>query len=141
MYTPHQSAVLCWGKLRRVLLVGLARKKVEAKLVHRHGSCARCGACCRILFHCPSLDCSNGTPRCLIYDNRPGMCIHFPLDPADLRDRDIVMPGSKCGFHFNGTAVPLPAAARRVPRNGHRRTFTGTMALLRSFFHRPNGHV
>jgi hypothetical protein len=89
-----------WGKLRRFFLVGVRKKKVLDMLSRRHGACNRCGACCKLLFQCPAYDESDGEPRCLIYNDRPGVCGLFPLDERDLADRDLVMPEQPCGFFF-----------------------------------------
>lgn len=95
--------LLCWGKFRRLWLVAFAHRSVERKLSRRRGACTRCGACCKLLFQCPAYDESDGVPKCLIYNDRPGVCGLFPLDERDLRDRDFVMPDRRCGFFFTDT--------------------------------------
>lgn len=138
-----------WGKLRRAFLVSFRKKRVEEKLDRRRGACSRCGACCKIMFKCPAYDDSDGSPKCLIYNDRPGVCSLFPLDEKDLRDRDVVMPGTKCGFYFDD--APRPAGERREsmplrwgPSRGNPgeegeavRAPSGTLAILRLIFFKP----
>ena len=100
MYSLRESFALAWGKLRRAFLVTFRKGLVEEKLQRRRGACSRCGACCKLLFNCPAYDDSDGSPKCLVYNDRPGVCGLFPLDEKDLRERDIVLPGKKCGFYF-----------------------------------------
>ncbi len=160
MYTLRQCAVMTWGKVRRAFLIAVRKKRVVEKLGRRRGACTRCGACCKILFKCPAYDDSDGTPKCLIYNDRPGVCGLFPLDEKDLRDRDIVMPGTNCGFFFadgdgkdgNGSGngsrqgplrEAMPAPIRWGPparQNGGPKVVRGTLAIVWSLFHRPNGN-
>ena len=100
MYSLRQKFALAWGKLRRAFLVTFRKGRVEEMLERRRGACARCGACCKLLLKCPAYDDSDGTPKCLVYNDRPGVCGLFPLDERDLRERDIIMPDRKCGFTF-----------------------------------------
>lgn len=88
------------GKLRRFLLVSFARGKVRRKLERREGSCARCGTCCKLLLRCPALVESNGIYKCLIYDDRPGVCGLFPLDEKDIEERNIIRSDIPCGYSF-----------------------------------------
>lgn len=144
MATLRQKAVLCWGKMRRALLVTLRKDRVREMLERRRGECARCGACCKLLFRCPSYDESDGTPRCLTYNDRPGACGLFPLNEKDLRDRNIVLPDRKCGYYFvdlpdggngngNGTHSTLPPLRWGPPKthpNGKRKYVRGAVAVL-----------
>ena len=160
MYTPVSWAVGWWGKIRRGFLIAFRKKRVLEKLDRRRGACHRCGACCKIVFRCPAYDDSNGEPRCLIYNDRPGVCGLFPLDEKDLRERDVVMPDKKCGYFFedapaaggNGNAQPIREAmgepVRWGPAKGastDSKAMTGTMAILWSFIRKPkpngNGKV
>jgi hypothetical protein len=100
MYSLRQSMALAWGKLRRAFLVTFRKGRVAKKLERRRGACSRCGACCKLLFNCPAYDDADGNPKCLVYNDRPGVCGLFPLDEKDLRERDIIMPAKKCGFWF-----------------------------------------
>lgn len=111
MYTLGELARMTWGKLRRAFLITFRRGRVVEKLDRRRGACTRCGACCKILFQCPAYDDADGNPKCLIYNDRPGVCSLFPLDEKDLRDRDIVMSGRRCGFYFEDG--PRPEGERR----------------------------
>ena len=110
MYSFRQSLALAIGKIRRALLVNFRRTRVVEKLERRRGACSRCGACCKLLFNCPAYDDSDGSPKCLVYNDRPGVCGLFPLDEKDLRERDIISPDKKCGFWFEDApaeAVPV----------------------------------
>ena len=143
-YSLREKVVLGLGKLRRLWLVAFSRRTVETKLERRRGACNRCGACCKLLFQCPAYDESDGQPKCLIYNDRPGVCGLFPLDEADLRERDIVMPEQKCGFFFSDGPAPAKKGARPEsmpvklrfkagddePKNGH----AGRPSLLRAPF-------
>jgi hypothetical protein len=155
MVTLRQSAVMCWGKVRRALLVALRKNRVRETLERRRGDCLRCGTCCKILFRCPSYDDSSGSPRCLTYHDRPGSCGLFPLDELDLRDRNIVQPHLKCGFHFvdqptngNGNgkhdeirdASPLRWGPPKIHPNGKRKYLRGALAVLWSSLSRSKGN-
>jgi len=147
MYTLRQSAVLCWGKLRRAFLVRFQRKRVQRMLERRRGHCLRCGACCKLLIRCPAYDESGGMPRCRLYDNRPGACGLFPLDESDLRDRDIVQPRTKCGYTFsdslggngNGNGRDIRWGPPKVFPNGERRHLRGVWAVLWFCLRRSDG--
>lgn len=154
MYSPRQIVVMGWGKVRRAFLIAFRKKRVEEKLDRRRGACSRCGACCKIMFKCPAYDDSDGNPKCLIYNDRPGVCSLFPLDEKDLRERDLVMPGTKCGFYFDDGPKPPGEPRESMPlrwgppkktadgEGGKPRVATGTMAILWSFIFKPsnNGH-
>jgi hypothetical protein len=151
MYSLREYALMGWGKLRRSFLVSFRKRRVVEKLDRRRGACSRCGACCKIMFKCPAYDDADGSPKCLIYNDRPGVCSLFPLDEKDLRDRDFVMSGKKCGFYFSDTpegddakgddrrvSMPLrwgppkpgdPGQPAKVP--------TGTLAILWSIVSKP----
>jgi len=152
-YNPaHMSSLraltaMGWGKIRRAFLIAFRKGRVEEKLDRRRGACSRCGACCKIMFKCPAYDDSDGNPKCLIYNDRPGVCSLFPLDEKDLRERDFVMPGTKCGFYFEDGPKPEGAPTResmplrwgppkRDPAD-KTRAASGTLAILWSFIHKP----
>jgi hypothetical protein len=113
MYSLRESVALAWGKLRRAFLVTFRKGRVQAKLERRRGACSRCGACCKLLFNCPAYDDADGNPKCLVYNDRPGVCGLFPLDETDLRERDIIMPDKKCGFWFEDAPAEAPAGPPR----------------------------
>jgi hypothetical protein len=153
MYSFRDSMAMSWGKVRRAFLIAFRKKRVVEKLGRRRGACTRCGACCKILFNCPAYDDSDGNPKCLIYNDRPGVCGLFPLDEKDLRDRDFVMPSKKCGYYFEdgpvekggeggvGESMPLrwgPGAG--PPGTGKPKILTGTFAILWSFIQKPNSN-
>lgn len=141
MYRVGEIALMVVGKIRRAWLIAFRKKKVEEKLSLRRGACTRCGACCKILFNCPAYDDSDGNPKCLIYNDRPGVCGLFPLDPADLRERNIVMPERKCGYWFADTpGKPLETPIRWGPSHEEGATAkipNGTLMILKSFFKKP----
>jgi hypothetical protein len=143
-----------WGKIRRAFLIAFRKRRVEEKLDRRRGACSRCGACCKIMFRCPAYDDADGNPKCLIYNDRPGVCSLFPLDEKDLKERDVVMPGTKCGFYFEDgprpdgerrESMPLRwGPPKRQPGEPKPSVATGTFAILWSFIVKPkangNGH-
>ncbi len=153
MYTFRQAAAMCWGKLRRAFLIAFRKGRVEEKLRRRRGACHRCGACCKILFDCPAYDDSDGNPKCLIYNDRPGVCGLFPLDEKDLIERDIMMPEKPCGFTFedapNGNgrlqtgrlpeAMPIRWGPSPQKDNGKPKVIKGTLAIVWTYFSRRNG--
>ncbi|HLF92597.1 MAG TPA: hypothetical protein VJB14_03995 [Planctomycetota bacterium] len=151
MYSLGQQGRMWWGKIRRAFLIAFRKDRVAEKLDRRRGACSRCGACCKIVFRCPAYDDSNGEPRCLIYNDRPGVCGLFPLDEKDLRDRDIVMADKKCGYFF--VDAPTPAGNGSEPReamaqpirwgppkgaNGKTSAIKGTIKILWSFIRKPS---
>ena len=154
MYSLADITAMGWGKIRRAFLIAFRKKRVIEKLDRRRGACTRCGACCKIMFQCPAYDDSDGNPKCLIYNDRPGVCSLFPLDEKDLRERNAVMPGTKCGFYFDDGPRPEAQAPResmplrwgppkRQPGVAKPHIGTGTFAILWSFIVKPkrNGHV
>ncbi len=97
------------GKARRFAYNHLRHNYVDTRLALRRGDCARCGACCKLLFKCPFLaDLPDGNTYCRIHAGRPGNCRLFPLDKADLKDRDLLRPDQPCGYWF-------PDDERRAP--------------------------
>jgi hypothetical protein len=95
-------AVLWWGKLRRAMLgrvlTGHSRRRHEL----RRGECLRCGACCQLGRICPSLEIDgHGLAACAKYDQpRDPTCRLYPTTESDLRDRDRISPGTRCGYYF-----------------------------------------
>ena len=90
---------LAWGKLRRLYMTTLRPRKARRMLERRRGECLRCGVCCKLVVKCPHLD-ESGLPACTVHEQRHRNCRAFPLDERDLRDRDRVSPGTKCGYWF-----------------------------------------
>jgi hypothetical protein len=153
MYTLRQMAAMSWGKIRRAFLIGFRKKRVLEKLDRRRGACSRCGACCKILFQCPAYDDSDGSPKCLIYNDRPGVCGLFPLDEKDLRERNIVMPEKPCGFYFAegpsekkaGESMPVRWGPSKDPSQGvdipgKPAWVRGTWAILWARLAKANGN-
>jgi hypothetical protein len=140
MFDPGQCFLMVWGKIRRAWLIAFRKDKVREKLALRRGACSRCGACCKILFNCPAYDDSDGNPKCLIYNDRPGVCGLFPLDPADLRERDLVMRGTRCGYYFVDKLAEHISPVRWGPTReaGAKADVpNGTLMILKSFFKKP----
>lgn len=97
----QDRAVLAIGKFRRWILVNFYPEYVVASHARRQGGCARTGACCRLMVKCWALKKdAQGNPGCRVYSWRPKNCSTFPIDERDLRDRDLVMPDSPCGYWF-----------------------------------------
>jgi hypothetical protein len=151
MYSLREFTSMGLGKIRRAFLIAFRKKRVVEKLDRRRGACSRCGACCKIMFKCPAYDESDGDPKCLIYNDRPGVCSLFPLDEKDLRDRNVVMPGTKCGFYFEDGPKPEGERRESMPLRwgpekvaaadgGRPRATSGTLAILRSFISRPSAN-
>ena len=85
------------GKFRRLLLCAFRKKYVETQTgSRRHGECARCGQCCKLVFRCPFLKQEGPRTRCTIYGHRLSQCKQFPIDERDVRE---VAPTS-CGYRF-----------------------------------------
>jgi len=92
---------LLMGKVRRFFYIFFRPGYVEYWRARRRGSCRNCGACCQLAHRCPHLKRRpDGSTYCAIYPLRPPNCRAFPIDPQDLRDRDIIMPQTPCGFYF-----------------------------------------
>jgi Putative zinc- or iron-chelating domain len=101
--TFQERMTLGWGKVRRFYLAHFRRAYVRESLARRIGQCDRTGACCHLMFTCPLLDQKSQPVRCSIHEVKPKVCRLFPIDERDLRDRDIISPGTPCGFSF----IPL----------------------------------
>jgi hypothetical protein len=98
-FTVHMA-----GKARRFFLVHFNKSHIQRQLLQREGDCRQCGACCNLLFTCPTLT-KNG--RCLIYGVcRPGACKVFPIDQRDIDE--VRMCGGKCGYGFRKTDLSNP---------------------------------
>ena len=98
--TARERMILGWGKVRRFYLGAFRKEYVRKSLARRVGHCNRTGACCRLMFTCPLLDQRSDPVRCSIHESKPMNCNLFPIDERDLRDRDIIAPGTPCGFSF-----------------------------------------
>jgi len=96
-----QRLKLLWGRPRRLFLNLLRPAYVRASLERRRGECGRCGACCQMGVACRHLSYNGRLSECRRYDKyRSANCRNFPIDERDLAERDLVAPGSPCGFHF-----------------------------------------
>ena len=93
---------LWWGKARRRLLADVFKGYTRRRHAMRTGGCTRCGACCQLGRVCPHLEFDeNGLSLCKIYDKkRDATCRLFPTTESDLADRDLIKPGTTCGYRF-----------------------------------------
>lgn len=104
---------LATGKMRRYALNRFRNEYVQAQIESRQGECNHCGNCCEILFRCPFLlTLEDGSSQCSIYEDRPGQCAAFPIDPRDLADVDF-----DCTYTFDAqeddlVEIETPAAPR-----------------------------
>jgi hypothetical protein len=105
--------------------------EVERDMQRRRGQCNRCGASCKLLFRCPAFDDSDGSPKCLIYNDRPGVCGLFPISEKDIEERNLVSPSVPCGYVFVNESRPIPAQDRRLLRNGRRFSLRGSLNIVR----------
>jgi len=118
-----EGRILIWGKFRRFILTLFP--PLATHLQSKYGlvgECVSCGASCKLLFQCPHWD--DHSNLCTVYEDRPNICRHFPITPSDLRDRDIVLRKSPCGFAFtkklspqHGTGVVAEPALAAFPLN------------------------
>lgn len=94
---------LFMGKIRRFFYIVFRPRYVAEWRKRRRGMCRHCGACCKLAHKCLHLKTRpDGTSYCAIYKVRPPNCRAFPIDPIDLRERDIINPDIPCGYWFEG---------------------------------------
>jgi hypothetical protein len=102
--------LLGWGKVRRAYLHLLHRDYIRRNHARRGGECARCGACCKLMFRCPYLDGDGMDTECVRHGNRWENCRIFPIDEHDIADRDLVSGNGsgngKCGYSFDPPRKP-----------------------------------
>lgn len=98
--TVTQKIVHAWGKVRRFYYGIFCQDYIERSHARRRGRCARCGACCRLMFDCPQLVHTNGSTLCKKHRVKYKNCRIFPVDEADLAERNILSPETKCGYSF-----------------------------------------
>ena len=91
---------LAWGKIRRFYYHKFNRSYVIKAKEKRHGECARCGTCCKLLFKCPFLDETQTPSMCKVHNTRPFNCRIFPVDRADIADKNLVDSTKRCGYYF-----------------------------------------
>ena len=93
--------VLACGVMRRMMLHWFRPGYIRASRAVRQGSCARCGACCRLTVTCPHVTMEDGLTACNCHsDARLPNCINFPIDPRDLADRKRIAPHEPCGYSW-----------------------------------------
>jgi hypothetical protein len=102
--------ILGWGKVRRAYLHMLHRDYVRRNHARRTGECARCGACCELMFRCPYLDGTGGEAECIRHGTRWENCRVFPVDELDLADRNLISrngsQSGECGYSFDPPMKP-----------------------------------
>jgi putative zinc- or iron-chelating protein len=95
----RQGRILIRGKFRRLLICSVP---LLARYLRTHyrleGGCNNCGASCNLLFRCPHWD--TDSRLCTVYESRPRVCRMFPITPSDLRDRNLALRHTVCGFQF-----------------------------------------
>ena len=104
-FTYSEKFILGWGKIRRFVYHVCFPGYINNSKKRRRGECARCGACCKLLHKCISLEGADGATLCRIHQRRVRNCRVFPVDERDLKDRNIICPDKPCGFSF-------------IPKNG-----------------------
>ncbi len=89
------------GKIRRFFIGHFGKKRIKESLECRENECARCGACCKLLFKCLFLTVDDqGYYSCSIHKSRPVNCRIYPVDMRDIRERNMIAPDTKCGYSF-----------------------------------------
>src|ERR1017187_354888 len=80
------------------------------------GGCNSCGEIVNLLFRCPHWD--TDSRLCTVYESRPLVCRMFPITPTDLRDRDLSLRHTVCGFQFAAEKrTPAPCSFVRKSRS------------------------
>ena len=93
----HSGRLLIWGKARRVFISFFPSWAMALRKKHGFtGGCTSCGASCNLLFRCPHWNAQ--THLCSVYEDRPNICKLFPITPADIRDRNLVLKDVPCGY-------------------------------------------
>lgn len=101
--TLRERLILMRGVTRRFFLNLFGRKYIRESLARRSGECKRCGVCCHLVANkCGALHIhADGQSTCRLYSvYRLPNCCTFPIDPRDLADRDLVSPGTSCGYYW-----------------------------------------
>jgi hypothetical protein len=113
----REGRILIRGKFRRLLICSVPPL---ARHLGAHyglqGGCDSCGASCNLLFRCPYWD--SDSRFCTVYESRPRVCRMFPITPTDLRDRNLVLRHTVCGFHFAAGKKGHPPLARSSGSQG-----------------------
>jgi len=100
-----EGRTLIRGKARRIAISFFP--SYARHLQRKHGltgGCTSCGASCNLLFRCPHWD--SASHLCTVYEDRPNICKLFPITPADIKDRAIVLKDQPCGFEFKSPKKP-----------------------------------
>jgi len=95
--------ILLRGVIRRFFLNVFRPGYVRESLAQRKGECERCGVCCHLVDNkCGALHLhKDGQSTCRLYSvYRLPNCRHFPIDPRDLEERDLVAPNVPCGYSW-----------------------------------------
>ena len=118
--TTTEKLIHAWGKVRRFYYGIFCQDYIERSHARRGGECIRCGACCKLMFRCPHLEEDGDVSSCRKHEIKWKNCRVFPIDEADLADRDIISPEVKCGYYFLPTGAPAHSLTRRLKRNRER---------------------
>jgi Fe-S-cluster containining protein len=95
----REGRILIRGKFRPLLICSVLPLARHLCAHYRlQGECNSCGAGCNLLFRCPHWDADSRL--CTVYETRPRVCRMFPISPSDLRDQDLGLRHTVCGFPF-----------------------------------------
>ena len=99
--STFSRVILVWGVARRMLLHWFRPGYIRASHAKRKGSCARCGACCRLTVTCKHVCEEQGMTACNRHKKtRLPNCVNFPIDRRDLADRARIAPDVPCGYSW-----------------------------------------
>jgi len=116
-----EGRILIRGKFRRLLICCVPPLARYLRSHYRlEGGCTSCGASCNLLFPCPHWD--KDSRLCTVYESRPRVCRMFPITPSDLRDRDLALRSTGCGYQF--------AAHKQNAQRGEKNAATMEVAEL-----------
>ena len=105
-FTPQTlliRLILLRGVVRRFFLNVFRPGYVRESLAQRKGECERCGVCCHLVANkCGALHLhKDGQSTCRLYSvYRLPNCRNFPIDPRDLKERNLVAPNVPCGYSW-----------------------------------------
>lgn len=99
-YSLKHKLMFVRGKVQRFLDGHFRKAYVARRLALRKGECKRCGACCQLLSRCPFAAQCQSVTTCRVYNQRPINCRTFPYEASHFAERDLVAPGTTCGYYF-----------------------------------------
>jgi|GEM_PF-948681 len=113
-----------WWSIYRTILSNILPDNILYRWQpYRQGECNRCGACCKILFHCPFYVETEKGGHCSIYNTPYAMkaCLNFPVNPGDLAEIQRAIAPTVCAFSFEGS----PGRVRMIDlAKGYSQAFT-----------------